>query len=158
MMPVGAQEVLDLQAALQAARADIAGWTHHSSLQMADRAAHLAFITVAQVLNLEGLRLEGELKDVSTHLSGGWAEKISVVKRGGRVVFLVHFDDAEASLGMNGLAGAALEQSRELFRLVFAGGAGFQFWAYVSIGFEVPVRGALMGRVTLDITGQVTAL
>ena len=100
-------------------------------------------------------KLEGELKDVSSHLSGGWAERISVVKRGGRVTFLVRFDDMEAML----VVSAALEQSRELFRLVLEEeGVGFQFWAYVGVEFYAPEPGPVKIRVMLDITGPVSTL
>lgn len=155
MIALGGQETLDLRAALAVAKADVAGWMHGIILQMADRAGHENFTGVAHVLDLSGFRLEGELKDVSSHLSGGWAERISVVKRGGRVTFLVRFDDMEAML----VVSAALEQSRELFRLVLEEeGVGFQFWAYVGVEFYAPEPGPVKIRVMLDITGPVSTL
>ncbi len=149
-------EVADIKAALAAAQVDIPGWSHSSFLKMADRATHATYATVAQVLNIAGLHLDGERKDATTQLSGGWAEKISVLKNGGRLVFRVHFLQAEGTLNTtSGLAAAALEQTKEYFQLRFADGTGFSFQAFVGLDFSAPINGRLLGQVTLDISGQV---
>ncbi len=152
-------EVADMKAALAAARADNPGWTHSSFLKMADRSAHLTYTTVAQVLNIAGLHLDGEHKDVTTHLSGGWSEKISVLKSGGQLVFLVHFLKAEATLNTtSGLAAAALAQTLEYFQLSYADGTGFAFQAFVGLDFSAPVNGRLLGKLTLDISGPLLVI
>ena len=152
-------EVADIKAALAAAQADIPGWTHGTYLKMADRSAHAVYSSVAQVLNIAGLHLDGQRQDTTTHLSGGWAEKISVLKGGGKVVFLVHFLKTEGTLNTTtGLAGAALEQTIEYFQLTYADGTGFSFMAFVGLDFSAPVNGRLLGKVTLDISGPVTVI
>jgi len=154
-----ADEVAEIKAAIEAAQVDIPGWTHSTFLKMADRATHVTYTTVAQVLKISGLQLDGERRGVTSHLSGGWGEKISVLKNGGQVVFLVHFDKSEATLNSTtGLAAAALAQTKEYFQLVYADGTGFQFQAFVGLAFDAPVRGKVKGKVVLDISGAVTGI
>ena len=148
-----------MKAALAAAQTDIPGWTHSTFLKMADRATHLVYTTVAQVLNIVGLELDGERADATTHLSGGWAEKISILKTGGKLVFLVHFLKTEGTLNTTtGLAAAALAQTAEYFQLTYADGSGFSFQAFVGLDFSAPVNGRLLGKLTLDITGEVLVI
>jgi len=151
-------DVADIKAALALAQADIPGWTHSTYLKMADRATHTVYSTVAQVLNVAGFELEGIKRDVTSHTSGGWQQKISVLKNGGKLVFLVHFDKAETTLGAAGLAGAALEQTLEYFKITYPDGSGYQFTAFVGLGFDAPVNSRLMGKITLDITGTVSVI
>lgn len=159
MIPMSSSEVTDLKAAADAGAADVANWTHGTYLQMADRATHVNYSNVGQVLRIRGVRLDGEHKDATSHLSGGWKEKINVLKDGGRVAFLVHFDKNETTLNTSlGLAAAALAQTKEYFRVTFADGSGFQFLAFVGLEFDQGVRGRLLALVTLDISGAVTGL
>ncbi len=152
-------EVAEMKAALALAQTDIPGWTHSSLLKMADRATHSVFATVGQVRAISGLQLGGEHMDVSSHLSGGWKEKINVLKDGGRLAFSVHFLESDGTLNLStGLAAAALEQSLEVFQMWYTPGTGLQFAAFVSLKFEAPVNGRLLGMVTLDVSGAVTVL
>ncbi len=152
-------EVTEIKAAMAEARADVDGWTHSSYLEMADRSTHTTYSLCAQVLDIQGLQLEGELKDVTNHFSGGWQEKISLLKKGGKMVFKVHFLQGESSLdAVSGLLGAALDQTLEYFRLSLADGTLIQFTAYAGIAFSAAVHGRLLGTVTLESSGVVSAV
>ena len=152
-------EVADIKAALAMAQTDIPGLTHSTFLKMADRATHLIYTTVGHVLKIDGLVLEGEKRDVTSHLSGGWLQKINVLKDGGRMSFKVHFLESEATLNLStGLGAAALAQTVEYFQVAYVDGSAIQFMAFVSVAFEAPVNSRLIGRVVLDLTGAVTVL
>ena len=153
------EEITELRALIAAAQLDIPGWTHGMYLKMADRATQLVYSTVGHVLRIKGLKITGEHLDVTSHLSGGWGESLSVLKAAGRVVFLVHFDKADGTLDTTtGIAAAALAQTVEKFQLTFSDGTGFGFSALVSVEFDQPVRGKVVGNVILDITGPVVAI
>jgi predicted secreted protein len=111
------------------------------------------------VLRIKGLKLSGDHKDVTSHLSGGWTEKLAVMKEAGGVTFLVHFDKTDGTLDTTtGIAAAALAQTVEKFQLTFADGTGFSFSALVGVEFNQPVRGKVIGNVILDITGPVVVI
>ena len=159
MIPFAFSEVLDLDAAADAGRVDVSGWTHGSFLKMADRATHTTFTNVGHVLRIKGLHLEGKREDVTSHLSGGWLEKSSILKDGGKIGFLVHFDKNDSTLNTtSGLAAAALAQTKETFQLALADGTSFQFTAFVGLEFDQAARGALLAMVVLDISGAVSVL
>lgn len=152
-------EVADIKAALALAQTDIAGWTHSTFLKMADRATHTVFSTVAHVLRIEGIALSGDLQDVTTHLSGGWRELGSVLKSGGKLAFRVHFTESSSTLNMaTGLGAAALEQTKERFHIDYVDGTSLEFWAFVDLALDAPVNGRLIGKVVLNITGEVVVL
>ncbi|HEY3312024.1 MAG TPA: hypothetical protein VGK00_10325 [Anaerolineales bacterium] len=152
-------EVTELKALIAEITADIPGWTHGTFLKMADRATHLVYSNVGHVLRIKGLKIGGQRRDVTSHLSGGWGEKLSVLKDGGAVGFFVHFDRTDGTLNtVTGIAAAALAQTKEYFQLTFADGTGFGFQALVSVEFDQPVRGKTLGMVVLDISGPVTPL
>lgn len=149
-------EVADIKAALAMAQTDIAGLTHSTFLSIADRVNHTAFMQVAHVLRIEGISLSGDLQDVTTHLSGGWRELGSVLKSGGKMAFRVHFLDSAITLSMQwGLGAAALAQTKERFRISYPSGPILEFWAYVDLAFDAPVNGREIGKVVLNITGEV---
>jgi hypothetical protein len=159
MFPISASEVTDLKAAQDAGRADVAGWTHGVYLKMADRATHLVYASVGHVLRIKGLKLEGDLRDVTSHLSGGWRESMSVLKDGGKVGFLVHFDRNDGTLNLSsGLAAAALAKTKEYFQLVLADGSGLSFQGLVSLEFDQAARGKLMAMVVIQVSGAVTVI
>ena len=58
---------------------------------------------------------------------------------------------------ITGLLGAALEQTVEYFDLTFSDGAGLSFGAFVEMEFTQPVNARLVGKVTLGVTGAVSA-
>jgi hypothetical protein len=152
-------EVADLQVLLALAQADIAGWTHSTYLEMADRATHVTYTDVAQVLGIEGLELGGDLRDVTSHLSGGWMEKLDVLKDGGQMTLRVHFLSSAATLDMStGLGAAALARTLESFHIHYKDGSGLAFTAYVRLLFNAPVNGLLVGRIVLDVSGAVTVV
>lgn len=159
MIPMSASEITDIRAAGEAGRADVANWTHGVYLKMADRATHLVFSTVGQTLRIKGIHLDGKREDATSHLSGGWREKLPTLRDGGRVAFMVHFDKNEASLNVtSGLAAAALAQTKETFQVSLMDGSGYQFSAFVGLEFDQPVRKKLLAIITLDISGAVTAI
>jgi hypothetical protein len=152
-------EVADMQALLALAQTDIPGWTHTTYLKMADRATHVTFTTVAHVLAIEGIELAGELKDVTSHLSGGWEEKINVLKNGGSMTFRVHFLKSEPTLDMStGLGAAALARTKEKFQVTYKDGTGLAFDAFVRLLFNQPVNNLLLGKIVLDVSGEVTVI
>lgn len=152
-------EVADIKAALALAQTDITGLTHSTFLKMADRPTHSAFMIVAHVLKIEGIALSGDLQDVTTHLSGGWHELGSVLKSGGKLAFRVHFLESSITLSMQwGLGAAALEQTKERFHIDYAGGPSLEFWAFVDLALDAPVNGRLIGKIVLNITGEVVLI
>ncbi len=133
--------------------------SHGTLLKMADRATHVTYATVAEVLDIKGPQIKGVREDATSHSSGGWEEKITTLKSGGKCTFDVNFISADATQNKTtGLLAAAIAQTREYFQVVFPDSSGFQFYAYVDIDFEAKVKGKLTASVELELTGAVTAL
>jgi len=133
--------------------------SHGTLIKLADRATHTTYATVAEVLDIKGPKVSGQREDATTHGSGGWEEKISVLKSAGKVTFDLHFVAAEATHNKTtGLVAAALAQTKEKFQVVFPDSSGFEFWAFVDAEFEAKVKGKLTASVELDITGALTPL
>lgn len=133
--------------------------SHGTLLKMADRATHVTLATIAEVLDQKGPEVKGVREDATTHSSGGWVEKISTLKDGGKVTFDVHWISADATQNKTtGLLAAAVAQTKEKFNVVFPDSSGFEFWAYVDMSFAAKVKGKLTSSVELDITGSVTPL
>lgn len=151
-------EVTEIKDALSTARADIDGWTHSALLEMADRGSHTVYSLAGQVLSIRGLSVEGSLQDVTNHFSSGWQEKASLLKKGGTMVFSVHFPQGESGPGaVNNLLGAAFDQTLEYFRLRLPDGSYLQFTAFAGITFSASTHGRLTGEVTLECSGAVIA-
>jgi len=126
---------------------------------MSDRATHVTFATVAEVLDIKGPTIKPVLEDATNHSSGGWEEKVPVLMSGGKVSFEVNFIAADATQSKTtGLVAAALAKTKETFQLIFPDSTGFAFSAYVSMDFDAPVKKPLRSKVDLDITGVVTTI
>lgn len=133
--------------------------SHGTLLQMADRATHVTYATVAEVLDIKGPSIKGTREDATSHNSGGWEEKISVLKSGGKVTFDVNFIASDATQNKTtGLIAASIAQTKEYFKVIFPDSSGFQFYGFVDIDFEAKVKGKLTASVELDLTGVVTPL
>ena len=133
--------------------------SHGTLVKMADRATHVTFASIAELLDIKGPQVKGEREDATHHGSNGWEEKISVLKTGGKVAFDLQFVSAEATHNKTtGLVAAALAQTKEKFQVVFPDSSGFEFWAFVDTEFEAKVKGKLTASVELDITGPLTSL
>lgn len=133
--------------------------SHGTLLKMADRATHLTYATVAEVLDIKGPQIKGVREDATNHGSGGWVEKITTLKDGGKVTFDLHFVSGDSTHNKTvGLLAASIAQTREYFQVIFPDSSGFQFYAYVDMNFEAKVKGKLTASVELDLTGPVTAL
>lgn len=133
--------------------------SHGTQIKMADRATHTSFATVAEVLDIKGPQIKGQREDATHHGSGGWEEKISVLKSGGKVTFDLQFVAAEATHNKTtGLVAAALAQTKEKFQVLFPDSSGFEFWGFVDAEFEAKVKGKLTSSIELDITGALTPL
>lgn len=133
--------------------------SHGTLLKMADRATHITYATVAEVLDIKGPNLKGILEDATSHSSGGWKEQISVLKEAGKVTFDVNFIGADATQNKTtGLVAASMAQTKEYFQVIFPDNTGFQFYAYVDMNFEAKVKGKLTASIDLNLTGVVTAI
>lgn len=133
--------------------------SHGTAIKMADRTLHTTLATIAELLDIKGPQIKGVREDATNHSSGGWEEKITTLKTGGKVTFDLHFVNADATHNKTtGLVAAALAQTKEKFQVVFPDSSGFDFWAFVDIDFEAKVKGKLTASIELDITGAVTAL
>lgn len=133
--------------------------SHGTQVKLADRATHTTYATVAELLDVKGPQIKGQREDATNHGSGGWEEKITVLKSGGKVTFDLQFVNTEATHNKTtGLVAAALAQTKEKFQVVFPDSSGFEFWAFVDAEFEAKVKGKLTASIELDITGAVTAL
>lgn len=133
--------------------------SHGTLIKMADRVAHTNYATVAEVLDIKGPQIKGQREDATHHGSGGWEEKVAVLKSGGKVTFDLQFVAAEATHNKTtGLVAAALANTKEKFQILFPDSSGFEFWAFVDAEFEAKVKGKLTASIELDISGAVTAL
>ena len=128
-------------------------------LKMADRATHVTFATLAEVLDQKGPEVKGVRSDATNHSSGGWVEKISILKDGGKMTFDVNWLGNDATHNKTtGLLAASLAQTKELFQVTYPDGTGFTFWALVDSAFSAKVKDKLTASFDLDITGAVTPL
>jgi hypothetical protein len=133
--------------------------SHGTVVQMADRATQTNYASIAELLDIKGPQIKGVREDATNHGSGGWEEKIAVLKSGGKVTFDLHFLASDAVHNKTtGLVAAALAQTKEKFKVIFPDSSGFSFSAFVDMDFEAKVKGKLTASVDLDISGQVTAL
>ncbi len=132
---------------------------HGTLLKMYDRATHLTPATITEVLDQKGPSVKGIREDATTHSSGGWTEKISILLEGGKVSFDIHWIAADATHNKTtGLLAASIAKTKEKFQILYPDSSGFEFWAFVDIDMESKVKGKLMASVELDITGAVTPL
>lgn len=133
--------------------------SHGTLIQMADRATHTVYATVAEVLDIKGVQIKGVREDATHHGSGGWEEKIAILKSGGKTTFDLQFINAEATHNKTtGVVAAALAQTLEWFKIIYPDSSGFTFKAFVDMDFEAKVKGKLTASVELDISGAVTAI
>jgi hypothetical protein len=133
--------------------------SHGTLVKMADRATHVTYATIAELLDIKGPQIKGQREDATHQGSGGWSEKISVLKEGGKLTFDIQFVAAEATHNKTtGMVAAALAQTKEKFQVVYPDSSGFEFWAFVDADFEAKVKGKLIASIELDITGALTAL
>ena len=149
-MPLSAVELEDLQLAAEAGGAAAGDWQGSWQIEMADRSTHLVYSRLGQVLELGGPGLAEELSDATSHLSGGWSEKISALGDGGSLKVRLRWDGSDPLL--LDLSQAALEQSLESFRLELPG-LTLQFEAFVGLSFAA-ARGRLQLRLVLALSGK----
>lgn len=130
-------------------------------LKMGDGGGPEVFATLGEVLDIEGPELEMEIEDATNHSStGGWEEKLPTILKAGTVSFEVNYLPENASHNYaTGLLGKLAGRTKKNFQLVFPNTAAttWSFSAYVA-KFKpgMPVRGKLIGSITLEITGQPT--
>ena len=133
--------------------------SHGTLLQMADRATHVTYATIAEVLDIKGVSIKGVREDATHHGSGGWEEKITVLKSGGKVTADLQFINADATHNKTtGLVAAAIAQTLEYFKITYPDSSGYTFKAFVDMDFEAKVKGKMTASVELDISGAVTPL
>lgn len=143
MFALSVQEKQDMNAAIQAGRLP-----NGTVISMADRASHLVFGALTGVREIQGPRLSGVRRDVTSHNSGGWQELLSVLRSGGEVRFVLLVDDSHAEL-----LEASLAQTEETFQLALTNLLAVQFTALVELDFRAGVVGALRADVKLTLTG-----
>lgn len=130
-------------------------------LKIGDGGGTEVFTTIAEVKDIKGPSLEVDTEDVTSHSStGGWEEVIPTIKRGGEVSFDLNFLPANATQSYGyGLVKDLVNKTKRNFQIVFTdtGTTTWAFSAYVT-KFEpsAPVKGALTGAVTLQISGAPT--
>ena len=120
-------------------------------LMMADRGTRTIFSAIPGVRDLLGPHLGGVRKDVTQHNTGGWQAYLSVLKVGG----VLDFDLIYSADTHDYILDASLEQTQELFQIIFPDGNGLRFSALVELNFKGKVVGQLRAGVRLTLTGVV---
>ncbi len=132
--------------------------SHGTLLQMGDGAPG-TYATIAEVKDIKGPQIKGVREDATTHASGGWEEKKSVLKNGGKVSFDLQYVNAEATHNKTtGLVNRAINQTLSYFKIIYPDSSGFTFTAFVDMDFNAKVKGMLTSSIDLEITGAVTPL
>jgi hypothetical protein len=132
--------------------------SHGTLLQMGDGTPG-TYATIAEVKDQKGPQIKGQREDVTNHSSGGWTEKKTVLKEGGKYTFSLNYINAAATHNKTtGLLKKALDQTLGYFKVIYPDSSGFTFTAFVDMDFEAKVKGILSPNVELEISGAVTPL
>lgn len=127
-------------------------------LKVGDGGTVESFTTIGEVRDISGPGMSATMKEVTSHDSGGWAEQIPTVLKGGDVTFTVNFVPSGATHDHEtGLIADWMGRVKRNYQLVWPDGATtYQFAAYVS-GVEpsAPVEDEIVADVTLSITGAI---
>ena len=127
-------------------------------LKIGDGGGSETFTTIAEVKDIEGLELELEAKEVTSHDSAGWREYIGTLLTAGEVSFDLNFIPTHATHSYSaGLVKDLVNRTKRNFNLVFPDG-GSTTWTFAALvtGFKPsgPVEDELSAEVTLQVTGQ----
>jgi hypothetical protein len=129
-------------------------------LKRGDGGAPETFTTVAEVRDISGPNIKGEINDVTTHSSaaaGAWREKISSLLDPGDVTFPINL--VPGSTGHKSLISDMTGRLKRNFQIVFPDG-GSTTWAFSGYitGFtaKAPTAGVLEADLTVTLTGAPT--
>lgn len=129
-------------------------------LKAGDGATNEAFTAIAEVRDIDGPEIEAEMKEVTSHDSGGWREFIPTLLGAGEVSFDLNFIPTNGTHDhTTGLVADLVGRTKRNYQLVWPDNEGWQFAAYVS-GFSpsAPVEDELSAEVTLTVTGAISYL
>ncbi len=129
-------------------------------LKVGDGGTVETFTTIAEVRDIEGPELEAEMKEVTSHDSGGWREFIPTLLGAGEVSFDLNFIPGDPTHdAQTGLVADMFSRTKRNYQLVWPDSEGWQFAAYVS-GFNpsAPVEDELAAEVALTVTGAVAEI
>lgn len=132
-------------------------------LQIGDGASPEEFVTIAEVGDIDGLKLSGNMHDTSTHSLGTpWMTQIIGLLKNEGVSFPMNFGPTEAThtfAAATGLGYIFTHRQLKTYRLIWPGFEenAVEFAAYVSnLGQAAPVDGILKANCTLSATGAPT--
>lgn len=118
-----------------------------------------SFTTIAEVKNITGPSMSGNVVDVTTHSTGvPWRDKIVTLLDAGEISFDINFIPTAATHSYtSGLVKDFKNRTKRNFVLVFSDSASttWAIAAYVSkFACTETVDGVITGAITLTITGQ----
>lgn len=134
---------------------------HGTLLEKGDGASPEVFTTIAEVLDIDGVKLGLEPLDATSHDSpDGWIERIGGLLDGGEVSFSVNLiADDPTHDETTGLESELVGRTKKNYQIVVNGASGPKTISFAALvtSYEVkaPVEGKLTADITLTISGAV---
>lgn len=135
---------------------------HGTILAKGDSLSPETFETIAEVLDIDGIKLGLEALDATSHDSpGGWMERIGGLLDGGELSFSINLIADNATHDeLTGLHSELVARSKKNYQLTLQGSSGTKVMTFAALvtAYEVkaPVEGKLTADVTLTISGAVS--
>ena len=137
---------------------------HPVLFKMGDGAQSEGFDAIAEVMDITGPEMSREAIDTTSHNRTGWTSYIGGIKDGGTITFDINMRPAFAQHdGRTGLLKAFEDGEARNYQIEFPDDTNasdntvWQVSAIVTgLSPNLPVRGAVMASVTLQVTGVPT--